>query len=62
MPDAPNQDLPDEDDDTEEIEPADPSAPEPNQDLPDEKQPPRGKGNNRGKSDQAPGKNKPEQR
>jgi hypothetical protein len=55
MTDAPNQDLPDELDDL--VEDEDDLAP--NQDLPQEKQPPRGKGNNRGKSDQAPGKNKP---
>jgi hypothetical protein len=35
-----------------------PTDPEPNQDLPDEKQPPRGPGNNRGKSEDAPGHNK----
>lgn len=31
----------------------------PNQDLPSEKQPPRGPGNNRGRSEDAPGQNKP---
>lgn len=54
MSNEPNQDLPEtDDDDTEE------DAPEINQDLPSEKQPPRGSGNSRGKSGEAPGQTKP---
>jgi len=62
MTDAPNQDLPEDQpypDNTLPGDDADDNDLAPNQDLPSEKQPPRGKGNNRGKSDQAPGKNKP---
>lgn len=47
-PPEPNQDLPEEPDDDVEA----------NQDLPDQKQPPRGRGNNRGKSEDAPGQTK----
>jgi hypothetical protein len=45
---APNQDLP------EEPDPEDPDQPYPDNTLPDE-QPPRGPGNNRGRSEDAPG-------
>ena len=59
MTDAPNQDLPEDQEPNEDIEPD-----QPNQDLPDEKQPPRGWGNSRGKDEEArsraPGQNKPE--
>jgi len=62
MTNEPNQDLPEEQpypDNTLPGDLPDDSDLEPNQDLPDPKQPPRGKGNNRGKSDEAPGRNKP---
>jgi len=58
MSDAPNQDLPDDLDD-DDLDDTEEDLPEINNDLPDGKQPPRGPGNNRGRSDQAPGRNKP---
>ena len=58
---TPDQTLPEDLEDQEVDEEGKPVAP--NQDLPSEKQPPRGPGNSRGRSEeareQAPGQNKP---
>jgi len=49
----PDQTLPEDLDDE-----GNPKPVAPNQDLPSEKQPPRGPGNSRGRSEDAPGQNK----